>query len=211
MRNNSVIIATKAAFLADALREKLRDAGLTVFVAATESELSDKIRVAFPRFIFLEHCFHGHGTDDFIQRMVKHDGSLRVVVWAAAELKPHAAARFIAAGAESYFSLRDTDSRIESIVCRIAGGRRYCPGDVEAELDKDAYPVVGEGLTPREVDVVKLSAKGLSNQGIGGALGVSIHTVKFHKLNIYRKCGGNTPVDILRNGIARGIIKEDDF
>ena len=210
--NNSVIIATKAGLLADVLGEKLRDAGLHVCVARNDIDLEDKIKAVFPRFIFLEHCFHGYGTDVFVQRMVKQNRGLRVVVWSASEVKPLAAARFIAAGAESYFSLRDTDSRIESIVCRIAGGRYYYPADVEAALDRDcAYPAVGEDLTLREVEVIKMSVKGLSNKEIGDALSMSLHTVKFHKANIYRKCGGNTAVDILRNGIARRIIGEEDF
>ena len=212
MRSNSVIIATNAEFLALVLREKLRDAGLQVFVADTDDGLATKIKAVFPRLLFIEHCFHGYSTDVFVQRMVKHNRSMRIVIWAASEVKPLTAARFIAAGAESFFSLRDTDSHIESILYRIAGGRPYCPADVEAELEKDcAYPAIGEELTQREIEIIKMSAKGQTNQEIGNALSVSVHTVKFHKANIYRKCGGNTPVDILRNGIERGIIKTEDF
>ena len=212
MRNNSVIIATNARFLADVLMGKLLDAGLQVFVAVTDDDLAAKIKALFPRFIFIEHCFHGHGTDIFIQRMVRRNKGVRVAVWAVSEVKPIAAARYIAAGAESFFSLRDTDSKIESIICRIAEGRHYCPADVEAVLDKDcAYPVIGEELTLREIEIIKLSVEGKSNRQIGDALSVSVHTIKFHKANIYRKCGGNTPVDILRNGVIRGIINKADF
>ena len=212
MRNNSVVIATTALFLADMLREKLRDAAFQVFVAATDNDLTAKIKSVFPRFIFLEHCFHGHGTDAFIQQMVKHNRNIRIAVWTVSEVKPLAAARLIAAGAESFFSLRDTDNHIEAIICRIAGGRHYCPADVEAVLDKDcAHPAIGESLTRREIEVIKLSVEGQTNQQIADVLSLTIHTVKFHKGNIYRKCGGNTPVDILRNGLIRGIIHTEDF
>ena len=212
MRNNSVIIATNALFLADMLREKLRDAAFQVFIAATDNDLAMKIKAVFPRFIFLEHCFHGHGTDSFIQRMVKRNRDIRIAVWAASEVKPLAAARFIAAGAESFFSLRDTGNSIEGILFRIAGGRHYYPADVEAELEKDcAYPAIGEELTRREIEIIKLSVEGKTNQQIGDILSLSVHTVKFHKANIYRKCGGNTPVDILRNGLIRGVIHVEDF
>jgi len=212
MRNNSIVIATTAGFFADVLREKLRDASFRVFIAANEDDLAAKIKAAIPRFVFIEHCFHGHGTDAFIKRMVKHNRDMHIVVWAASEVKPFAAARFIFAGAESFFSLRDTDSHIETILCRIAGGRHYCPADVEAVIDKDcAYPVIGEELTQREIQVIKLSIDGKTNQEIANVMHVSIHAVRFHKSNIYRKCGGNTPVDILRNGLLRGIIHTEDF
>ena len=212
MRNNSVIIASNAGFLADTLREKLRDAGLQVFTVGNDNELTLRIRAAFPRFIFLEHCFHGYGTDSYIQRIVKQNRNLSITVWAASEVKPIAAARFISAGAESFFSLRDTDSNIQTIILRITGGRQYCPADVEAVLDKDcAYPVIGEELTKREIEIIKLSVEGKTNRQIGSSLSLSIHTIKFHKASIYRKCGGNTQVDILRNGLIRGIIRADEI
>ena len=212
MRGNSVIIATNASFLAGVLREKLRDACFQVFTAADENDLTEKIRAAFPRFVFLEHCFHGYGTDVFIQRMARRNRGVRVVVWAASEVKPLAAARFILAGAESFFSLRDTDQNIDAALRRISVGRPYRPADVEAVLDKDcAFPLIGGELTRREIEIVRMSAAGKTNKEIGGALSVSVHTVKFHKANIYRKCGGNTPVDILCNGLKRGILIPEDF
>ena len=212
MRNNSVIIATNAEFLAEILREKLRDADFQVVVAATDGDLTAKIKSASPRFIFLEHCFHGHGTDSFILRMVRRNRNLRIAVWAASEVRPITAARYIAAGAESFFSLRDKEEHISTILKRIAEGQPYCPADVEAELDRDyAHPVIGAELTRREIEVIKLTITGKTNEQIGDALGLTVHTVRFHKGNIYRKCGGNTPVDILRNGLIKGIIHQDDF
>jgi DNA-binding NarL/FixJ family response regulator len=212
MKNNSIVIATSAGFFAEALREKLRDASFQVFVATTDEDLAVKMKMAFPRFVFIEHCFHGYGTDAFVQRMVKQYRDLHVVVWAASEVKPFAAARFIFAGAESFFSLRDTDSHVEAVIYRIAGGRHYCPADVEAVIDKNCmYPLIGEELTRREIEVIKMSIAGQTNQEIADFMRVSVHAVRFHKSNIYRKCGGNTPMDILRNGLLRGIIHTEDF
>ena len=212
MRSNSAIIATTAFFLADMLKEKLRDAGLQVFITANDDDLETRIKATFPWFIFIENCFHGYGTDVFIQQMTKYNKNAHITVWAASEVNPIVATRFIFAGAENFFSLRDTDSHIETIIYQIAGGRHYCPDDVEAVLDKDcAYPVIGEELTQREIQIMKLSVKGQTNQQIGKILSLTVHTVKFHRSNIYRKCGGNTPVDIIRYGLMRGIIHAEDL
>jgi DNA-binding CsgD family transcriptional regulator len=49
-----------------------------------------------------------------------------------------------------------------------------------------------EGLTPREHDVLDLVARGLSNDVIGGRLGMSEKTVRNHVSAIFSKLGVNT-------------------
>jgi DNA-binding NarL/FixJ family response regulator len=205
MRNNSVIVATNADFLADILRYALRDFETgTVLRAHDETELLARMRNGFPRLVLLEHCFRGQGTEEFIMRMVKRDRDLRIAVWSAQTIKPVIAARFILAGAESYFSLRDTEEHIAEILGRIVTGRRYCPDEVKTVVGIDTYfPDLKGKLTVREIEIIKLSVTGRNNRAIADVLGISIPTVKLHKVNIYRKCGGNTPVDLLRYGIQR--------
>ena len=213
MRNNRAIVITDAIIFAHKLKDIMGDAGLNVSIAVTDSELTDKIQKFLPRFIFLENCFHRHEIEAFIQQIVKRYAYIDVTVWAVSDVKPVTAARYIAAGAESFLSLRETENNVETAICRIAGGRHYRPADVEAVLDKkdEAYPVIGVELTQREIQVAKLASKGLKNREIGDALSITIHTVKFHKENIYRKCGGNTSVDILSNGLKMGVVNKDDL
>jgi ATP/maltotriose-dependent transcriptional regulator MalT len=44
-------------------------------------------------------------------------------------------------------------------------------------------------LTRRELEVLAMAARGLTNQQVGGHLNVSLHAVKFHLASIYRKLG----------------------
>ena len=69
-----------------------------------------------------------------------------------------------------------------------------------------AYP---EGLTAREVEVLRLIASGRSNQEIGQELVLSRRTVERHVSNIYQKIGASgkvaratASVYALRNGLA---------
>jgi DNA-binding NarL/FixJ family response regulator len=213
MRYNSVIIATNADFLADILRDTLRDFDVgPVLAVRTEDELLAGIKNNRPRFVFLENCFRGQGAEEFIQRLVKRDRNAGIVVWSAMAVKPVIAARYILAGAESYFSLRDMDKSIADILERIATGRRYCPPDVKAVIESDTYfPDMKGKMTMREKEIVKLSITGRNNRKIAETLGIQMSTVKSHKASIYRKCGGNTPVDILRYGLIQGIIRLEDL
>ena len=42
-------------------------------------------------------------------------------------------------------------------------------------------------LSPRELDVLEMTARGLTNSQVGRELNVSVHAVKFHLASIYRK------------------------
>ncbi len=48
-------------------------------------------------------------------------------------------------------------------------------------------PSVSPELTPREIEVLALTARGSTNRDIARDLGVSEHTVKFHLGGVYRK------------------------
>ena len=55
----------------------------------------------------------------------------------------------------------------------------------------DSTPVLPENtgtpLTPRETELLRLTAKGLSFESIGEVMGISPHTVVAHVKKIYRK------------------------
>jgi len=63
-----------------------------------------------------------------------------------------------------------------------------------------------EPLTPRELEVFELLGKGLSNRDIGGVLGISAHTAKYHVGQILAKVGASTRAEAVREGLRRGWI-----
>jgi DNA-binding NarL/FixJ family response regulator len=42
-------------------------------------------------------------------------------------------------------------------------------------------------LSPRELQVLEMAARGLTNSQVGAHLNLSVHAVKFHLASIYRK------------------------
>jgi DNA-binding NarL/FixJ family response regulator len=63
-----------------------------------------------------------------------------------------------------------------------------------------------DGLSPRELEVLRLLASGESNSQIARRLGLSTHTVERHVANLYRKIGARGRADgtayALRHGLA---------
>jgi HD-GYP domain-containing protein (c-di-GMP phosphodiesterase class II) len=72
---------------------------------------------------------------------------------------------------------------------------RFDPGIVDAVLSAAGHQVrrsrspLTRGLSEREIDVLKLVARGLSNKQIGKQLSISEKTVEHHVTHIYNKIG----------------------
>ena len=64
-----------------------------------------------------------------------------------------------------------------------------------------------DALSPRELEVVKLIAEGLSGREIGDSLGISPRTVERHRANVLEKLGLQDRVEVARYAIRRGLIE----
>jgi NarL family two-component system response regulator LiaR len=63
-----------------------------------------------------------------------------------------------------------------------------------------------DGLTDRELEVLRLMAEGLSNQEIAERLVISLGTVKFHVGNIFNKLGVNSRVAAVTLALQRKLV-----
>lgn len=62
-------------------------------------------------------------------------------------------------------------------------------------------------LTEREMDILRLVAKGQSNKEIGYRAKISEQTVKNHNYTIMRKLGVTNRTQAVVEGIKRGLIR----
>jgi len=66
-------------------------------------------------------------------------------------------------------------------------------------------------LRPREVELLRVAAKGVTNKGIASELGISQRTVQTHLVNIFRKmeCGSRT--EAVLHALREGWLSLDDL
>ena len=65
---------------------------------------------------------------------------------------------------------------------------------------------IGEALTPRELEVLRMLADGLGNKEIADRLRISDHTAKFHVAQILAKLGAGSRAEAVAIGMRRGLV-----
>jgi DNA-binding NarL/FixJ family response regulator len=103
--------------------------------------------------------------------------------------------------AASIHELRDGGSPISpSIARRVLARLRAAPGVSPAQAGTPC------ALTPREIELLKLTAKGLSFDSIGELLDISPHTVVAHVKKIYRKLAVHSRGEAVYEATQLGLL-----
>ena len=96
--------------------------------------------------------------------------------------------------------------QIDAALRAVAVGLKVSPAEEEmpafAALDENLGPL----LTPRELEVLSAVADGLTNKEIARALGISLHTVKFHLESLMRKLGASSRAGALAKAMRLNLF-----
>jgi two-component system, NarL family, response regulator len=111
--------------------------------------------------------------------------------------------RGLQAGAQGYLLKDAKPPELLNAIRMIHSGQKYVPPEVGAKL---VQRMSNPELSERELDVLRLMAQGMSNQGIGTALNVGESTVKSHVNRILSKLGVNDRTQAVIVAIKRGIV-----
>ncbi|MDY6893729.1 MAG: response regulator transcription factor [Chloroflexota bacterium] len=68
-----------------------------------------------------------------------------------------------------------------------------------------------EELQPRELEVLKQVARGISNREIASSLGISERTVQSHLVNIFKKLGVGSRTEAVLHALKEGWLTLDDL
>jgi DNA-binding NarL/FixJ family response regulator len=107
------------------------------------------------------------------------------------------------AGAQGYVLKSATGQELIPAIQAVASGQRWIPREIAKRL---ASRKVFEELTPRELQVLQLLAKGSANKQIGELLNISEHTVKDHLKSVFGKLQVVDRTEAVTAAIQRGII-----
>jgi DNA-binding NarL/FixJ family response regulator len=102
------------------------------------------------------------------------------------------------------FVLKDMPlDRLLEAIRAVHQGTQYLPPEIATRVGERMLA----HLSPREIEILHLLARGLSNKEIGAQLGVVEGTVKIHITNIFSKLGVSDRTQALVEAIKRGIVQ----
>lgn len=115
--------------------------------------------------------------------------------------------RAVHAGAEGYLLKNTSQGEMVDAIRAVCAGKRYIPRHIASRLTER---MMRSDLTTRELEILRMLAKGLTNKQIGRALGISSNTVRNHVNKVIEKLDVNDRTEAATTGIQRGIIQIDE-
>ncbi|MGA0609606.1 DNA-binding response regulator [Caldimonas sp. KR1-144] len=131
------------------------------------------------------------------------DSDVPRVIVVAPSFGDQAARTLIKSGARGLLMLSVNAEELHHAVHRVGSGRRHITPSVAAVM---AEHVGSPGITTREVALLELLSRGMSNKEIARSLGISDGTVKTHTRSIFSKLGTNNRTQAVAVATRRGIL-----
>lgn len=111
-------------------------------------------------------------------------------------------------GIDGFLPKTSDEETMLSAIRSVAAGYEFFGTDIARLIERIslAKKASDNMFTPRELDVIRLSCRGLQYKEIAGELGIKYLTVVTIKNNIFRKLGINNTVELVLYAIKKQLI-----
>src|SRR3569833_1548809 len=175
---------------------------LVVAEAANSAEALERYRQHKPDITLMDLRLPGESGIDALLAIRSEFPEARIVILTTFEGDVEIQ-RALAAGAHSYLLKSMPPPELVRAIRQIHGGRRHVPPEVASQL---AEHIGEEGLTNRELEVLRQLVRGHRNRDIAEELSISEETVKVHLKHIMDKLGARDRTQAVSIAVRRGII-----
>jgi two-component system, NarL family, response regulator LiaR len=180
-----------------------------VGMAVSGEELFEHLDEWKPQIVLQDLLLPG-GMDgvETTRRILERAPSVRVIALTASTDEARMMG-VLRAGAVGYVR-KDADPEILLAAVRaVARGKTYIDPHVARQVVRGAAP--HDDLTPREVEILRQLALGLSNKEIANALSISDETVKTHVGNVLSKLQVENRAQAIVQALKRGLVSLEEL
>jgi DNA-binding NarL/FixJ family response regulator len=209
-----VVLADDHAVVRKGIREFLEQSGdISVVAEATDGpEAIELVAEHQPDVAVLDIQMPGVTGIEATRRIKAEHPGVRVLVLTAYDDDPYIFA-LLQAGASGYILKTADSSELVHAVRAVHRGESALDPVVAQKVVKQltsgrplGAQTTVETLTERELEVLRLAARGMTNKAIGQELGISDRTVQGHLANIYGKLNANSRTEAVTEALKQGWI-----
>jgi two-component system response regulator NreC len=183
-----------------------REDGVDVIAEAADlTTVVAHVRHLVPHVLVLVLSMQNGSSIETIHRLRAQIPETEIVVLTM-EQSPRFAQQAIDAGAVGFVLKDCADSELPVAVRQAAAGDEYVSPHVAVGLDARRRSVSGDGLSPRETEILRLIALGHTSTEIAGTLHVSRRTVETHRSHIHRKLSLSTRAELVQYALRRRLL-----
>ena len=184
---------------------------VVVAEAGNAGEALEKMGELRPDIVLMDIGMPGMSSFEAAQLMKARWPATRLIFLTMYE-DPEYLRRCLNAGADGYLLKDVPANQLIQTVREVYGGRKYFNRELISKLS-DGRPhhrsamKQNLALTPRERQIMKMIAEGLSVRQTAGRLGLSVKTVEAHKFNLMRKLDLHNRAQLVTYAIQKKIVK----
>ncbi len=203
-----VVIADDHAVVRRGLRQVLDADGSFEVVAEAEDLESARryVRGHRPDVLVLDLNMPGGSSLDGIPDIRRECPGTQIVVLTM-QNEPAYARHALGAGALGYVLKEAAEAELVEAIHRAAAGDTYLNPRLGARVAAEPPPGPPDGLSEREVEVLRMIALGHTNAEIADQLYLSVRTVETHRAHIQQKLRLGSRSELVRYAIDHGLIE----
>jgi len=171
--------------------------------ACSGDEALEMLRVKPADLVLLDLRMPGMNGIDTLHALKRAKIGVRVIILTSFETDEDIY-RAVQSGAQGYLLKDAPQSDMLDAIRAVHAGKRYFPRHIAARL---AERMMRTNLTARELEVLNMLARGLTNKQIGCALDISDNTVRNHVNSIIEKLEVSDRTEAATTAIHRGLIE----
>ncbi len=164
------------------------------------------VRGHHPAVLVLDLNMPGGSTLETIPSIREESPATQIVVLTA-HREPALAREALSAGSLGYVLKDAANDELVEAVRAAAVGESFLDPRLDSLLASEPSGRGPDGLSEREVGVLRLIALGHTNTKIAEQLYLSVRTVETHRSHIQRKLGLSTRAELVSYALERGLIK----
>jgi two-component system, NarL family, response regulator NreC len=202
-----IVIADDHAIVRRGLRQLLEgEDGFEVVAEAEDVESARRyLRGHSPHVLVLDLNMPGESSIEAIPKLRAEFPETQIVVLTM-QNEPAYARSALGAGVLGYVLKESADAELVEAIRAAVAGEQYLNPRLGAKVAAEPPPGPPDGLSDRELEILRLIALGHTNSQVAEELFLSVRTVETHRAHIQQKLGLGDRAELVRYALDRKLV-----